>query len=324
MKSAMFRLFFIIIGCLFSCQNNHMAYENLKVLRLDSLYVTDPSDAFYDDLLQKYGYFWKVYSENVIFLPPQSFQDSLLVFQNETDFQKPYQELSRMYADFSPFEKEFSEAFYYYNKAFPDRIVPTIVPFFGGFNYIAIATDSTLGIGLEMFLGKDAPYYQHITHKFPPYMHQRFQSNYMVSVAFEGWLESEFTSEHTDFLSQMIHYGKIKYVLSECLKKQPSYIYMGYSQEQLSWCEENEFSIWKFLIEEGLLYSNDQFLVNKYMKPAPYTRGMPAESPGQVPIWVGWNIVRQFMANRSDVSVKELLGIQDAQYILNQSKYRPK
>ena len=45
---------------------------------------------------------------------------------------------------------------------------------FGGFNYIAIATDSILGIGLEMFLGKDAPYYQHITHKFPQYMHQRF------------------------------------------------------------------------------------------------------------------------------------------------------
>ena len=113
------------------------------------------------------------------------------------------------------------------------------------------------------------------------------------------------------------------YVESVFEKKTTSCLY-GLFQGTVSWCEENEFSIWKFLIEEGLLYSTDQFLINKYMNPSPYTRGMPTESPGQVPIWVGWNIVSQFMDNRSDVSLNELMEIHDAQYILSQSKYRPK
>ncbi|MEC8610559.1 MAG: hypothetical protein VXY06_02270 [Bacteroidota bacterium] len=324
MKMLITRPFFIILCILSSCKNEKPTFDKLEIHRLDSLYVQDVSLVSYSDLQSKYGYFWQVYTQNVINLPQESFKDSLLSFQNLIDFQQPYQDLSALYADFSLYEDVFSEAFFNYNQLFPNRLIPSIVLFFGGFNYIAIATDSTLAIGLEMFLGKDAPYYQRITHKFPQYMHQRFQPDNMVPVAIEGWLESEFYSKNTDFLSQMIHYGKIKYVLSQLIKKQPSHIYMGYSKEQLIWCEENEFSIWKFLIEEGLLYSTDQFLINKYMNPSPYTRGMPAESPGQVPIWIGWNIVSQFMDKRSDVTISELMEIYDAQYILSQSKYRPK
>ena len=324
MKMSIIRPFFIILCILSSCKNEKPSFAQLEIHRLDSLYVQDVSLVSYSDLQSKYGYFWQVYTQNVINLPQESFKDSLLSFQNLIDFQQPYQDLSALYADFSLYEDVFSEVFFNYNQFFPNRLIPSIVLFFGGFNYIAIATDSTLAIGLEMFLGKDAPYYQRITHKFPQYMHQRFQPDNMVPVAIEGWLESEFYSKNTDFLSQMIHYGKIKYVLSQLIKKQPSHIYMGYSKEQLIWCEENEFSIWKFLIEEGLLYSTDQFLINKYMNPSPYTRGMPTESPGQVPIWIGWNIVSQFMDKRSDVTISELMEIYDAQYILSQSKYRPK
>ena len=324
MKKSIIRSFFILICIFSSCENDKPTYDNLKIHRLDGLFTQQVSEVSYTDLESRYGYFWQVYTQNVIKLPQETFQDSLLAFQNVVDFQQPFEDLSALYADFSVYEDAFSEAFFYYNRSFPNRLIPSIVLFFGGFNYIAIATDSILGIGLEMFLGKDAPYYQHITHKFPQYMHQRFQPDYMVPVALEGWLESEFSFQNMDFLSQMIHYGKIKYMLSQFLKKRPPHVYMGYSKEQLAWCEENEFSIWKFLIEEGLLYSTDQFLINKYMNPSPYTRGMPTESPGQVPMWVGWNIVSQFMDNRSDVSLNELMEIHDAQYILSQSKYRPK
>lgn len=324
MKKSLIRTFLITTCVLFSCQSTQQKYNNLVIHRLDRIYIEDANEVSYTDLSDKYGYFWEVYSNNVINLPQEGFKDSLITFQKEVDFQKPFKELSVLYSDFSKYEASFSEAFFYYHQSFPNRIVPSIVLFFGGFNYIAIATDSTLAIGLEMFLGKEADYYQHITYKFPQYMHQRFQPDHLVSVGLEGWLGSEFLSRDNDFLSQMIHYGKIKYLLSQFLKNEASSAFFGYSTEQLNWCENNEYSIWKFLIEEGLLYSTDQFLINKYMNPSPYTRGMPTDSPGQVPIWVGWKIVDQFMANRSDISISELMDIHDAQYILSQSKYRPK
>ena len=254
------------LGVLFlfcSCQLDQQHDFEIIVKRLDTLYTTKAHHSNYDDYAKAYGYFWEIYTQYVIPLPKSHFQDSLLAFQQEKDFQKPYQQLQNTFANFEPIRNSFSEVFYQYHKEFPERVVPSIVTFFGGFNYVAIATDSTLGIGLEMFLGKDAEFYQKITQKFPLYMHQQFQPEYMLPLALNGWLDAEFPVSTKDFLSQMIHYGKIKYAMSRFIKNTQPHLIMGYSNEQMAWCKNNEFSIWKFLIEQGLLYSNDQFLISK-------------------------------------------------------------
>ena len=322
MKKNIFYLVFISLFLFMSCDHDESDNFEIEVKRLDTIYKTDPVNASYDDYVDEYGYFWEVYSQNVIFLTAKSFADSLSAFQQEQDFAKPYQDIINQYQDFSPQHKKLSRAFYHYHMEFPNKVIPTIVTFFGGFNYIAIATDSTLGIGLEMFLGNDN-YYSNLIHKFPKYMHHQFQSEYLTSVAVNGWLEAEFPVSFDDFLTQMIHYGKIKYALNEFLVDAPPHITMGFTQTQMEWCKNSEFSIWKFLIEEGLLYTNDQFMISKYMNPAPYSKGMPHESPGQVAVWVGWNIVDEFMQNNTDLTISELFQIKDAQYILNQSKYKP-
>lgn len=315
---------FIIILWFVSCGNKQHKQYNIELLRMDSLFISDTSDISYSDYKNRYGSFWDIYCQNIIFLPEVGFQDSLSLFQKEDDFQRPHKELRATFADFSKYEQQFGEAFYVYNHEFPEKIVPSIITFFGGFNYIAVATDSSLAVGLEMFLGQDSEYYSKLTHKFPTYMHQRFQADYMVPLAIDGWLESEFQIGPNDFLSQMVHYGKIKYALKKCLVQTPDHIIMGFTESQLEWCKLSEFSIWKFLIEEGLIYSRDQFLINKYIKPAPYSRGMPQESPGQAAVWIGWNIVHEFMKKYPDMSLQQLFEIKDAQYILNKSKYKPR
>ena len=322
MKNNIYYLVFIALFLLLSCVNDKSSNFEIEIKRLDDIYKVDPLNASYKNYVDEYGYFWSIYSQNVIFLPAESFTDSLRAFQLEQDFSNPYNDIINKYRDFSLYKKKLSRAFYHYHIAFPDKIIPVIVTFFGGFNYVAIATDSTLGIGLEMFLDNEN-YYSNLTHKYPKYMHQQFKSENLTSVAVNGWLESEFPLSYGDFLTQMIHYGKIKYVLNEFLVDEPSNIIMGYTLEQMEWCENNEFSIWKYLIEESLLYSKDQFVISKYMNPAPYSKGMPHDSPGQVAVWVGWKIVDEFMQNNSEISISELFEIKDAQYILNQSKYKP-
>ena len=322
MKNNIYYLVFILLLLVMSCDHNESTNFELKVKRLDTIYSANPNNTSYDDYANEYGYFWDIYSQNVIFLPSESFSDSLIRFQQEQDFVKPYQDVINQYQDFSFQHEKLSRAFYQYNLAFPNKLIPTIVTFFGGFNYIAIVTDSTLGIGLEMFLGNNN-YYSNLIHKFPKYMHHQFHPEYLTSVAINGWLESEFPVTFDSFLFQMIHFGKIKYALNEFLVDAPPHVTMGFTDAQMEWCKNSEFSIWKFLIEQGLLYSKDQFLIRKYMNPAPYSKGMPRESPGQVAVWIGWNIVDEFMQNNSEVTISELFQIKDAQYILNQSKYKP-
>ena len=322
MKNNINYLVIISLFLLTSCDHNESDNFVIEVKRLDAIYSANPNNTSYEYYANEYGYFWDIYSQNVIFLPSESFADSLSAFQQEQDFAKPYQDVINQYQDFSLQHKKLSSAFYHYNLAFPNKLIPTIVTFFGGFNYIAIATDSTLGIGLEMFL-ENNNYYTNLIHKFPIYMHHQFHPEYLASVAINGWLESEFPVTYDSFLSQMIHFGKIKYALNEFLVDAPPHLIMGFTEAQMEWCKNSEFSIWKFLIEQGLLYSSDQFLIRKYMNPAPYSKGMPRESPGQVANWIGWNIVDEFMQNNSEVTISELFQIKDAQFILNQSKYKP-
>jgi hypothetical protein len=40
-------------------------------------------------------------------------------------------------------------------------------------------------------------------------------------------------------------------------------------------------------------------------------------------MWAGWQIVKSCMKNNKDVTLQQLMGDQDAQKILNKSKYRP-
>ena len=191
MKNNIYYFVFVSLFLLMSCDHNESINFNLKVKRLDAICSADPNNTSYDDYANEYGYFWDVYSQNVIFLPSESFSDSLIRFQQEQDFVKPYEDIINQYQDFSLQHKKLSRAFYHYNLAFPNKLIPTIVTFFGGFNYINIVTDSTLGIGLEMFLGNNN-YYSNLIHKFPKYMHHQFHPEYLTSVYVNGWLESEF------------------------------------------------------------------------------------------------------------------------------------
>lgn len=60
----------------------------------------------------------------------------------------------------------------------------------------------------------------------------------------------------------------------------------------------------------------------KYLNDAPYTSGMPTESPGRTPAWVGFRIVEAYM-KKSGATFEELMKEQDYHKILRVGAYRP-
>ena len=51
---------------------------------------------------------------------------------------------------------------------------------------------------------------------------------------------------------------------------------------------------------------------------------MPSNSPGKVGAWLGWQIVKAYMKENPNTTLKELIAIKDGQKILTGSKYKPK
>ena len=103
----------------------------------------------------------------------------------------------------------------------------------------------------------------------------------------------------------------------------PDSILMGYSSKQLRWCKENEQKMWAYLVEKKVLYDFERLTLQKYVEDAPFTNTFAKESPGRTGSWIGLRIVQSFMNKNPKVTLKELMGMNNAQLILNHSGYFP-
>lgn len=207
---------------------------------------------------------------------------------------------------------------------FPDRPVPTVVTFISAFNYAVITTDSVIGIGLDMFLGPEVEYYARLG--IPKYLFDKFSKDYIVPSAIKAWYQSDYdvSEVKNEFLSQMIHQGKMMYYINAMAPELHDSLRTGFSESQLKWCEENEGNIWSFFIENKLMFNTNPSEYAKFVNDGPATNGFPKEAPGRIGVWVGWQIVKEYMKKNSDVTLQNLLEEKDAQKILEESGYKPK
>ena len=72
-----------------------------------------------------------------------------------------------------------------------------------------------------------------------------------------------------------------------------------------------------------LLHTSDNNKIKKYLGDAPFVAGFPEGSPGRVGQWIGWQIVAAYMDKNKNVSLAQLMKTQNADLILQQSKYKP-
>jgi uncharacterized protein YjaZ len=135
---------------------------------------------------------------------------------------------------------------------------------------------------------------------------------------------SEFVPEQEpkDLVENMIVEGRYLYLLERLLPQAPEHLKFGFTAEELEWCEENEARIWAHLIEKKLLFTTDAVKIKNFMGEAPFTTGLPKESPGRVGAWLGYKIVKSFVEDKNP-DLNQLMNIKDLKAIFNQSGYRP-
>ncbi|NJL74378.1 MAG: hypothetical protein HC892_04340 [Saprospiraceae bacterium] len=128
-------------------------------------------------------------------------------------------------------------------------------------------------------------------------------------------------------IDYMITNGKTLYVKSLLLPSTPDTVLLEWTTSQLAWMQDanNERELWTQIIKRDLLYSNRRTEFDKLIVPSPIgATWMPRESPGKTANWIGWQIVKAYMKNNPNVTVEELIKMEDAQLILDGSAYRPK
>ncbi len=303
---------------------------DLKLKRLDiDLFNLNPSAGQTDTkaLEKKYGQFFTDYCEGVLQIgnpETPSFSYSVAQFITDESILTLYEDAQYEFEDISDIEKDLLGAFRYFNYHFPDSAIPEIVFNISALNYAIVTTETTLAIGLDMFLGADYPIYPMAG--LPKYRFDNMKRNQILPQAMKGWLQSMFEEdvERSTLLEYMIFEGKLLYVLDAILRNSEDSVKIGFRPESMEWCSTYEARIWAHLVDSELLYSTDKMTVNKWVNQAPFIAGIPKQSPGRLGQWVGWQIVRNYMREMPETSIQDLMNKQNAQEIFMQSKYKPK
>ena len=304
---------------LISCNNKSKVEKaveaiplEIKVERFDKLFFeTPPQDL--NKLKIEFPYFF-----------PSGNDDSVWINKMKNPlWRELYTEVQKKYSNFEPVKEDIETLFKHIKYYFPQTKTPKVITVISEMDYNnkVIYADSLVIISLELYLGKDHKFYQ-----FPNYLKQNFeQKQILPDVVSSFSIQKIPPVSDNNLLGQMIYFGK-QLVLKDLLL--PDYSdadKMGYMPEQVKWCQENESYMWRYFIENELLYNNDQKLNNRFINPAPFSKfylEIDNESPGRVAAWIGWQIVRSFMKN-NQVPLQDMLKI-NTKEIFENSKYKPK
>ena len=206
---------------------------------------------------------------------------------------------------------------------FPNLNQKKIYLYNSGFNYGIISYGDIVAIGLENYLNEKSKFYSMLS--IPDYLRKYKTKQYINANLIEVLFNSYF-QEHdkgNNFLSSLVYKGKIMYVLEKCSKKSKEVIF-SFTEDELLWCEENEFLIWNFFIENDLIFSNNRNELRSYLNYSPFAKGMPKESPGRIAYYIGYKIFKKYAEKNKHKTMVELVSENDENKILSESKYKPK
>ena len=263
-------------------------------------------------------------SEFPVFFPKQ-FHDSIWLFRMSDTLQRQLsEEVVKKFPSEEMIADELYPLFQHIKYYFPQFRSPTILTTTSDVDYNnkVILSDSLLILSLDNYLGTEHEFYGGIK----KYIAQNLKESQLAPDVAEAYARQLVSKpRQRSLLAQMIFFGKELYLKDLWLPNTSDAEKIGYTEEQLAWATENEAEMWRYFVENEILYSTDAKLPARFISPAPFSKfylEIDNESPGMIGRYLGWQIVRAYMKN-NEVTVEQLL-VKNANDLFTESKYKPK
>ena len=322
------RIIIVFLLLFFSCLNNKIEQKELDFFRFEQQLFSINTENVNEKIMSfrtEHKSFNEFFEKEIMLNSKNDslYAEELLNFIQFPQMREAYDSLSLLYSDFSDIENELNNAFSIFYSYFPQHSLPKIITFFSGFNYGVIAYDNIIAIGLENFLGKNSKFYKLLRN--PNYLSFHKQKKFLTSNVMEVWYNECFDKYFygEDFLSRLIHKGKIMLFIDLMLPNSNLENKFRFSKVEMDWVINNEDKIWTYFIENELLYSIKEQEFISYLNYAPFARGMPNKAPSRVGYYIGYRILQDYMQN-NNVSLNDVVKENDYRKILKNSRYKPK
>ncbi len=299
---------------------------NIKIIRFDKELFQLKENPDFNTFKKQYHEFLNLYSNKVISLgnPDDSnYMTYLNKFLFDSIINEVATKVEQKYPNLSQQEEELNSAFRYIKYYFPNKTIPNIYAQISGFNQTVVVADNIIGISLDKYLGADCKFYVYLN--TPKYMRKNREAKYIAQdiVMAYALTEFPFQPKTENLVSNMIYKGKIHYLMQLMMPEKSEAEIMKYTQEQQEWCEENESQMWGFIIEKKHLFTSHYRTIVKYVNDGPFTPGMPKDAPAKTGVWLGLQIVKSYMNQHKEITLQQLMQINDYGKILRESGYQP-
>lgn len=322
-------ILFSFIACSSTAKREVSPEDKVSIIRFDKefhSYLKNPKFETENLLKAKYPALLSAFGLTTVGLTLESggndFYPTLREYFGHPMLTQIYEESIKTFNDVSSYEEQLTQANSLIAEHITTKRLPKLSMHVSGFKENVIVLEDMISISSDKYLGSNYAGYKGFS--FEPHQLQQMQPKMIVRDYLKAWLISDVRKKDNspeNLLSVMVEEGKTLYILSVLLPQYNTYDLIGYTEQQLAWCNKNAKNIWQSVIKQKHLYSTDFLIIDKYIDEAPFTSTISDEAPGQCGNWIGWQIVNQY-AKKTGKSIKEIINL-DAQTILKESKYNP-
>jgi gliding motility-associated lipoprotein GldB len=315
------KIFFLLAVCtLLSCNDEAKIEKEIAVIPVDFQVVrfdekfAKATPKNLPQLKQEYP-----------FMFPSQFPDSLWVQKlSDTIQQELDTEVQKAFPSFENKKVALQKLFQHIKYYFPDFEAPKVFTVTSEVDYKnkVILSEDYLFISLDTYLGEEHRFYIGIQE----FLKKNFREEQILPDVANAYAEKYVPrSQSRTFLSRMIYYGKLLFLKDKFIPGVADAEKIGYTKKELDWATDNEAQIWRYFVENEILFDTDTQLNSRFLYPGAFSKfrlDLDAESPAKLGQFIGWQLVRNYM-EKEEVSLQELLQA-DAEKIFNNANYKPK
>lgn len=246
----------------------------------------------------------------------------LLNYVNDPFLLKLFEETERIYPTLLDIEKELSNAFTHVKYYFPSFNYPEVYSYISGNQEAAFYQDGIVVISLDHYLGFGHESYNITqTPKYKQFVMSKefFVRDILMAIAENYILEPR---QEAHLIDHMIYRGKLLYFIKSMYTEIADRELFAQTETHMQWLDNKERDLWRYYIENELLYKSDYMAYNSFINEAPFTSVLGDDSAPRTGVWLGYQIVLSYMT-KNDIAFSDMLQDVDGQKILSKSGYKP-
>lgn len=307
---------------LLACNNNPLDISprkkdlKIKFINLDSIFYNTEEYQLTQKVKET-----KIYPDEIIAyelghclqigqLEDSSTPQRIKTFTTDKFIQRVEKRIQQKFKNLTTIKENILDGFLHLNHHLPSSKLPKNIIFLNSlFASNVFCTENEIGIGLERYLGDKTDVIQELPpHEFYDWIKEGMQSIYLERDVLTAWILTHIVSESkSNTADAIVTWGKIIYLTEAAFPNQSKNIIIRYSPKDYQWALDNEYAFWKYLVDEKLLFlENDRDQTN-FLNDAPFTVGLPEKGPDRLGQFLGWRIVQDYMEANPETTLEKLI-----------------